>query len=162
MNTFQKQQGFVLIVSLVFLLVMTVLVTGTMVGTTQNERMSGSYLDRNRAYQAAEQALRAGERALASQGEACLSNGCINDTTNGFGGLANTLPSTWLATGSRSFTKSGNQMAYSYLVNPLATGLLPAAKSVAGCSAYSIRGRGEGLASNTVVVLQTVIYLCPA
>jgi type IV pilus assembly protein PilX len=162
MNTFQKQQGFVLIVSLVFLLVMTVLVTGTMVGTTQNERMSGSYLDRNRAYQAAEQALRAGERALASQGEACLSNGCANDTSNGFGALLNALPNNWVATGSLAVTKSGNQMAYSYLVNPLASSLLPAAKSTAGCSAYSIRGRGQGLASNTAVVLQTVIYLCPA
>lgn len=48
------QRGSALIVALVFLLVMTLIGTTAMQGTTQQERMAGNYLDRMMAFQAAE------------------------------------------------------------------------------------------------------------
>jgi type IV pilus assembly protein PilX len=56
------QQGSALIIALVFLLVMTLIGTTAMQGTSQQENMAGNVRDRNLAFQAAEAALRAGER----------------------------------------------------------------------------------------------------
>lgn len=52
-----RQRGSALIVALVFLLVMTLIGTTAMQGTTQQEHMAGNYLDRMMAFQAAEGAL---------------------------------------------------------------------------------------------------------
>lgn len=56
------QQGSALIIALVFLLAMTLIGTTAMQGTSQQENMAGNVRDRNLAFQAAEAALRAGER----------------------------------------------------------------------------------------------------
>lgn len=60
----QSQRGAALIITLVLLLVMSLLGVATMRGTTEQERMSGAFLDHNRAFQAAESALREGERTV--------------------------------------------------------------------------------------------------
>lgn len=61
------QRGSALIIALVFLLIMTLIGTTAMQGTSQQENMAGNMRDRNLAFQAAEAALRAGERdALAT------------------------------------------------------------------------------------------------
>lgn len=52
------QQGSALVVALVFLLVMTLIGTTAMQGTSQQEKMAGNMHDRNLAFQAAEAALR--------------------------------------------------------------------------------------------------------
>jgi type IV pilus assembly protein PilX len=57
-----RQRGSALIIALVFLLVMTLIGTTAMQGTSQQENMAGNVRDRNLAFQAAEAALRAGER----------------------------------------------------------------------------------------------------
>ena len=57
------QGGSALIVALVFLLVMTLIGTTAMQGTTQQERMAGNYLDRMKAFQAAEGALKRAQKA---------------------------------------------------------------------------------------------------
>jgi len=58
------QQGSALIVALVFLLVMTLIGTTAMQGTSQQETMAGNVRNRNLAFQAAEAALRDAENAL--------------------------------------------------------------------------------------------------
>lgn len=59
-----RQQGSALIVALVFLLVMTLIGTTAMQGTSQQETMAGNVRNRNLAFQAAEAALRDAENAL--------------------------------------------------------------------------------------------------
>jgi type IV pilus assembly protein PilX len=59
-----KQQGVVLVVSLIMLLIMTLLAVGSMNTTVLEEKMAGNYKDRNMAFQAAEAGLRAGESYL--------------------------------------------------------------------------------------------------
>lgn len=58
------QRGAALIVSLVFLLIMTVLGVTAIRNTTLEERMAGNLRDSNLAFQAAEAALREGEELL--------------------------------------------------------------------------------------------------
>ena len=60
----RSQAGAVLIVSLVLLLVLTILGVSGVQNTTMEERMAGNYRDRFSAFQAAEAALRVGERAV--------------------------------------------------------------------------------------------------
>lgn len=65
-NHSHAQQGAALVVSLLFLLMLTLIgVTSAMVSSLE-ERMSGNLRDRNLAFQAAESALRAGELYIAA------------------------------------------------------------------------------------------------
>lgn len=59
-----RQQGAVLIVSLVILLILTLLGISSMQTTSMEERMAGNMRDRDLAFHAAEVALREGENAL--------------------------------------------------------------------------------------------------
>jgi type IV pilus assembly protein PilX len=81
MHYSRKQRGAVLIVALIFLLVMTMLILASVRGTVMQERMAGNLYDRSLAFQAAETALRAGERfvilnAPKPTGTACDSGTC--------------------------------------------------------------------------------------
>ena len=60
----QRQQGAALLMGLVLLLIMTLLGISSMRSTTLQERMAGAMHDQNLALQAAESALRAGEKEL--------------------------------------------------------------------------------------------------
>lgn len=64
----QRERGTVLIVSLMFLIVLTLLGLSTMRGTTLEERMAGNSRDYNAALQAAEAALRDAEADLKGTG----------------------------------------------------------------------------------------------
>jgi len=82
MNT---QKGVVLVISLVLLLIMTLLGVTAMSTTTIQEKMAGNTLDRERAFQAAEAALRDAEQFIENPPAAFdpLSS-AVNDTcTNG-------------------------------------------------------------------------------
>ena len=57
----RRQRGAVLVVSLVFLLVITMLAVGSMQNTLLEEKMAGNASDRNLAFQATESALREAE-----------------------------------------------------------------------------------------------------
>jgi type IV pilus assembly protein PilX len=59
-----SERGAALIVSLVFLLIMTILGVTAIRNTTLEERMAGNLRDSNLAFQAAEAALREGEQLL--------------------------------------------------------------------------------------------------
>lgn len=56
-----RQHGAVLVISLIFLLLMTIIGVTSIQTTILQERMAGNVRDHNRALQAAEMALRAGE-----------------------------------------------------------------------------------------------------
>jgi type IV pilus assembly protein PilX len=56
-----RQQGSVLLVSLIMLLLLTLVAVGGMQGTILQERMTGNLRDRDLAFQAAEAALREAE-----------------------------------------------------------------------------------------------------
>jgi type IV pilus assembly protein PilX len=58
----RKQRGAVLVVALIFLVVMTMLILASIRGTVMQERMASNLYDRSLAFQAAEAALREGER----------------------------------------------------------------------------------------------------
>ncbi len=84
------QRGFVLLVSLMLLVVLTILGVSIIGTTTINERMTGYFIDRQIAFQAAEAALRDGERDLLFSGRiagttgfasGCSSSGlCLPET----------------------------------------------------------------------------------
>ena len=62
----RRQQGTVLIIALVLLLVLTILGTAGLQDTTMEERMAGNFRDFSIAFDAAESALRTGEEAIAN------------------------------------------------------------------------------------------------
>lgn len=59
-----KQKGMVLLVSLVFLLLLTLIGVSSMQNATLQEKMAGSVTLRNQSFQAAEEVLRLGESAI--------------------------------------------------------------------------------------------------
>ncbi len=61
----ERQNGSVLIVGLIMLLVITLISLAAIQSTTLQERMAGNMRDRNQAFQAAEMALRQGETLVA-------------------------------------------------------------------------------------------------
>ncbi|MEX6501654.1 pilus assembly PilX family protein [Pseudomonas zhanjiangensis] len=66
----QKQEGAVLLICLVMLLVLTMIGISSMSNSTLQERMAGGARDYNQAFQAAEAALRVGEAHVRQQVEA--------------------------------------------------------------------------------------------
>lgn len=67
---FRHQQGAVLIISLMILLIMTLIGVTAMNTTTLEEKMAGNMRDKNVAMQASESALKSGEADLAGRGGA--------------------------------------------------------------------------------------------
>lgn len=63
-SAFSRQKGTVLIVSLIFLLILTLLGVSSIRNTTLEERMAGNFRSSTAAFQASESALRAGETWL--------------------------------------------------------------------------------------------------
>ncbi|WP_259645080.1 PilX N-terminal domain-containing pilus assembly protein [Pseudomonas cichorii] len=74
-----RQGGMVLLVSLVFLLLLTLLGISSMQNATLQEKMAGSVAVRNQSFQKAEAALRLGESAIQVVG--FTSTKCTNNTT---------------------------------------------------------------------------------
>jgi type IV pilus assembly protein PilX len=64
MIAYKRQQGIVLVVSLVILVLVTLLSVSSMKNTVLQEKMTGNYKERNSAFQAAEAGLRGGENYL--------------------------------------------------------------------------------------------------
>lgn len=63
-NLPSPQKGMVLVVSLIFLLLLTLLGVSAMQNATMQEKMSGSVMVRNQSFQLAEAALRLGESSI--------------------------------------------------------------------------------------------------
>ena len=73
-----RQQGVVLVVVMVLLLVAMLLALANIRNTLLEERMSASVMDRSLAFQAAEAALREGERIAAGRPLPAAGSGCAN------------------------------------------------------------------------------------
>ena len=76
MHSSRKQRGAVLIVALIFLVVMTMLILASIRGTVMQERMAANLYDRSLAFQAAEAALREGERFVLESAPKPTGTGC--------------------------------------------------------------------------------------
>jgi type IV pilus assembly protein PilX len=76
MHSPRKQRGAVLIVALIFLVVMTMLILASIRGTVMQERMASNLYDRSLAFQAAEAALREGERFVLETSPKPTAAGC--------------------------------------------------------------------------------------
>lgn len=109
MIPFRKQQGAVLIVSLMILVIMTLIGITAMQTTTLEEMMAGNTRDRELAFQSAEVALREGEALVEEL--ANISNFSDGTTDAGLYGLDNAEPDFFAAT---SWT-TANSRAYGSL-----------------------------------------------
>lgn len=107
----KKEQGAVLIIALIMLLILTILGVAVLDSSVLEERMAGNYIERNRAFQAAEAGLRAGERWVAARVEQPIAqvgyapnrvaqlNTVVAGTANWW---ANTNSAWWLANGNNT------------------------------------------------------------
>jgi len=164
-KTVLHEGGFALIVAMIILAVMSILVVSSVRNTTLSEKMSGSYLDRNLAQQAAEQALRQGEAILVTNGEMCASGCAVSSSATVTASVVTTafVSVAWDETAAVSVTKPSSQKTSAkYLVKLLPDSARPTTpSSMSSCKPYSIMGKGVGLDSRTVVLLQTVALVCP-
>lgn len=74
----RKQRGAILVVALIFLVVMTLLILASIRGTVMQERMASNLYDRSLAFQAAEAALREGERFVLESSPKPTAIGCTS------------------------------------------------------------------------------------
>ena len=88
-----RQRGAVLIVSLIFLLVVTLIAVGSMRDTILEEKMAGNTRDRNLAFQSAESGMREAEQFI--EGISSLGN---FGTTAGLYGQTEAEPTFWSPT----------------------------------------------------------------
>jgi len=101
----QTQRGMVLLVSLVFLLLLTLIGLSSMQSANLQEKMAGSVSLRNQSFQAAEAALRIGESAVQLDSYSlavCSGNQCAppaESTVVSAAGLNSTSGVTWIAAG---------------------------------------------------------------
>lgn len=151
-----------MIVSMLVLLVLTILVVNSVRSTVLGEKMAGNYMDRNRALQAAEQALSQGTAALLGNdnGKTCY-DGCSITAGVVAPSAVNVaaIPSAWTDPGSATIAYASGQLTTAkYQVVQLDNSLRASDKT--DCKAYSIMGRGAGVDSRAVVILQTVAYVC--
>lgn len=165
-----QEKGFALIFTMLVLILLTVVVLSSVRTTTSGERTSGSYMDRTRAFQAAEQALAQGKALLMDNADQCLDPGCSIGTSKVAGAavapVAFSTVSDWSNTDAITADLASAQdgSAYYKITHLLATGGLRDLDNPgtphADCRPYSVMGRGVGLAGGEVV-LQTVVWLCP-
>lgn len=171
-----KSKGSALIIALVFLLILTLVGVTAMQGTSQQETMAGNMRDHNLAFQAAEAALRAGERWLQSQATAPVLTGTAPglmlaqsddfwethnwDTQSLF--TNNTMAE---PTGSAALTQLSGQPRYviedrtvSNPPNDADFNCGGVAVSSVSYRCYRITARGLGGSPNAIVILQSTFY----
>src|SRR5574343_181529 len=104
---YPRQRGFALIMSMLVLLMLSIVVLNAVRSNVLNERMAGAYMDRTRAYQAAEQAVQQGKALLMSNTTVCFesalgcsvaANGAATAIPSGTP-LETSMPNTWGAAG---------------------------------------------------------------
>jgi len=163
-----KQQGAVLIVALVLLLVLTILAAAGVQNTSMEERMAGNYRDRFSAFQAAEAALRAGEQAISVQTTfaAMLFDGSDGtyETTKTGGSIDPTEPSNYAQSVSIA-TISGVSSTPQFMIERVPKVPLPKSSMVAGFQGapkdiqyYRISARATGSGGQAEVILQSTFH----
>jgi type IV pilus assembly protein PilX len=153
------QDGFVLIVAMILMVVMGIFAMNSMRSATVGEKIAGNYRERNQAFMAAEQALAQGQALLRANAVTCLESVCDNTTLVGTAAsyAGNTLPVTWSETNASAVgVVNGQSTSGKYLINALTN----AAFAKSECAPYSVMGQGVGINANDTVLLQTVVYIC--
>ena len=163
------QQGAVLIVSLLLLLIMTLIGVTTMSTTSLEEKMAGNMRDKNTALQAAEAALEDGESWIAPLGlqpaetTTCGAPPCDMWALNVLPDLSSQSQSWWLSNG-REYGAVGSKdisdvntdphyilEAQSFVPDSLDMGQNPPT----GKSIYRVTAHGTGGSDDAQVILQT-------
>jgi len=163
----KRQRGIVLIVSLLFLLILTILAVSSMGGSTLQERMSGNNLDQAKAFEAAEAALRAGEDYVAKDVTAqkpTMDKGCANGlcTSPAFQNAANagwqTNPNSAVWNNARSVdvTMGGIKTKAKYIVEDMCEVTPDTTPTVADSKRlFRITAMATGGTDNSRVILQS-------
>lgn len=159
MKTHNAQRGSALLVSLVFLLLLTMIGISSIQDSTLQERMAGNNRDREVAFQAAEAGLRTAERYL--QGAVV---GPFETNANGlFVAGSNSVPN-WAASANTNWlvlpanTLDGVNSQPEYIIEEVTqTGMsgLGADEPEESISSYRITSRGYGASPDARVVLQS-------
>ena len=162
----RKQNGAVLFVSLVILVIMTLIGITGMQTTILEEKMSGNFKDKTLAFQAAESALKSGESFIQTTtylpGFNGLTPGLYKPTTG-------TLPPQWdvnvvdwsdatkVAVDPVAFTSLAQQPAFilEQLDIPVG-GSLKMNNSILAIRSYRVTARGVGATINSPVMVQSV------
>lgn len=163
-----RQDGAVLVLGLILLLVLTLIGVSTMQGSVFDEKMAGNTKDRNFAFQAAESALRGGELWLqnnASQplANATGSNGVWILNGPGAGSWWQSLAAPWSNGAPSVVTSNGISYVNSqpqriieedkFVRDSLAIGQQQAAS---GLNFYRVTAKAEGGTDKAVVQLQSM------
>ena len=159
-----SQHGAALLISLVFMLILSIICASALQSTTLQERMAGNARDSNSAFQAAEAALREGEKVL--QGAALSAFNGNNGLYKQCSGTAvECTPPDWNVTTSTGWRTANGISGVSnapqfylqelkQLDDPLAP--LDAGTPVKLITNYRITARGFGVSDRSIVVLRTI------
>lgn len=166
-----RQNGFTLIVSLIFLVLMTMLGLAMFSGFNLNETMAGNLREKSRAFDAAQTALNFAEYWISQpgnaltgagtpiQGTACSTSSMTSTPTVCNNALANSTTVPWAAgvnytpsgmtvnAGGGSGTYSANPTYYIQYLGPPLSG---------GGGLFQVTTAGQGGNANSVAVLQSV------
>lgn len=163
-----RQRGSALLVSLVFLLLLTMIGISSIQDSTLQERMAGNNRDQGVAFQSAEAGLRAAERFLIDN--VAVVGGLFNNSNGLYSANSGSLPD-WRSSdaGSRSLWRSlpsgslaGVDSPPEYVIeelpaSPIGSGGSMAADEVVDTVGvvYRITARGYGFSPESRVVLQS-------
>jgi type IV pilus assembly protein PilX len=157
----QEQAGSALIISLVFLLILTMIGVASIQDSTLQERMAGNERDRNLAFQAAEAALRVGEDHLRQAGivfSSAGTNGLLSPDYDNVRPMEGSYP--W-STRSQEITDSyvGVRSAPRYTIEWLTTRAYAPSDDVevSIVNSYRVTARAVGGTTDTVVLLQSTV-----
>lgn len=167
MNTsYRRQQGMVLVVTLVLMLILTIVASSAMQMSTLQERLAGNTRDTVAAFQAAEAAIRQAEDVLegANLGAFSGNNGLYEVCESSDARAACSAPD-WNVRNSNGWVAVDNSVAHvaqqpEYIIEKYTSVENPQAALEAGSPLdtyefYLITARGYGVSSHSLVVLQT-------
>jgi type IV pilus assembly protein PilX len=165
-SNYQSQTGVVLVVSLIILLLLTIIGLSAMQTTALEERMAGNLRDKDLAFQVAESALRAAELSvqtipLSSYTPLCTGGLCSETTTLpiSLADSAILTDSFWVTNYAANrvlrwtVTNLGNSGDTYYFIQRICP--LPCTPP----RHFKITVRATGGRINTVVILQSIIYI---
>lgn len=161
----QHQKGAVLIVGLIMLLVMTLISVSSMSGSVLEERMSTNFKDRQIAFQAAEAALRQGERLTASYlVKTFYTSTCTNGLCQGDQSDAQDHPDYWIdptiwstSTKHITYTVAGTATPAKIIIEYMGTKIIDSSVGAQPTDppVFRITALGFGQSANAMVMLQS-------
>lgn len=166
--SFHRQDGAVLVISLLILLIMTLIGVTAMSTTSMEEKMTGNMRDKNLALQASEAALEDGEAWLAAQGSypgkasVCGAPPCDVWDLNVLPDLANESQSWWQSNtheygtaGSKDINDVKTDPYYVIEEQAYVRDNLDAGQPPTGANFYRVTALGTGGTDDAQVVLQS-------